>query len=97
MREELSENPWHCCTFLMVEWKNGGFALTFSPMVCYDASVLQGTSNQRMCERMENKKSFGTFICQRRKELGMTQKEFAQRLFVTDSAVSKWERGVSQS
>ena len=41
---------------------------------------------------MENKKSFGTFICQRRKELGMTQKEFAQRLFVTDSAVSKWER-----
>lgn len=47
MREELSENPWHCCTFLMVEWKNGGFALTFSPMVCYDASVLQGTSNQR--------------------------------------------------
>ena len=30
---------------------------------------------------MENKKSFGTFICQRRKELGMTQKEFAQRLF----------------
>lgn len=46
---------------------------------------------------MKNKKSFGTFICQRRKELGMTQKEFAQRLFVTDSAVSKWERGVSQS
>ena len=42
---------------------------------------------------MENKKSFGTFICQRRKDLGMTQKEFAQRLFVTDSAVSKWERG----
>ena len=44
---------------------------------------------------MENKKSFGTFICQRRKELGMTQKEFAQRLFVTDSAVSKWERGLN--
>ena len=44
---------------------------------------------------MENKKSFGTFICQRRKELGMTQKEFAQRLFVTDSAVSKWERGLA--
>lgn len=44
---------------------------------------------------MENKKNFGTFICQRRKELGMTQKEFAQLLFVTDSAVSKWERGPS--
>ncbi len=46
---------------------------------------------------MENRKSFGTFILQRRKELGLTQKEFAQQLFVTDSAVSKWERGVSQT
>ncbi len=46
---------------------------------------------------MENRKSFGAFLLQRRKELGMTQKEFANRLFVTDSAVSKWERGVSQS
>lgn len=44
---------------------------------------------------MENKKSFGAYICQRRKELGMTQKEFAQKLFVTDSAVSKWERGLA--
>ena len=46
---------------------------------------------------MENKKSFGAYIMKRRKELGMTQKEFAEKLFVTDSAVSKWERGVSQS
>lgn len=44
---------------------------------------------------MENRKTFGLFILQRRKELGMTQKEFAQRLFVTDSAVSKWERGLA--
>lgn len=44
---------------------------------------------------MENKKSFGAYIMKRRKELGMTQKEFAEKLFVTDSAVSKWERGVS--
>ncbi len=44
---------------------------------------------------MENKKTFGTYICQRRKELGLTQKEFAQRIFVTDSAVSKWERGLA--
>lgn len=43
----------------------------------------------------ENKKTFGAFICQRRKELNMTQKEFAQKLFVTDSAVSKWERGLA--
>lgn len=46
---------------------------------------------------MENneKRSFGEFITQRRKALGMTQREFADKLFVTDSAVSKWERGMS--
>lgn len=44
---------------------------------------------------MENRKSFGAFLLQRRKELGLTQKEFADRLFVTDSAVSKWERGLA--
>ena len=44
---------------------------------------------------MENKKTLGAYICRRRKELGMTQRDFAQRLFVTESAVSKWERGLS--
>ena len=46
---------------------------------------------------MENdkKKSFGEFITQRRRALGLTQREFADKLFVTDSAVSKWERGMS--
>lgn len=44
---------------------------------------------------MDNKQSFGAFICQRRKELGLTQKEFAKKLYVTDSAVSKWERGLA--
>ena len=42
-----------------------------------------------------NKKTFGMFILQRRRELGLTQKEFASRLFVTESAVSKWEHGDS--
>ncbi|MDE7219234.1 MAG: helix-turn-helix domain-containing protein [Oscillospiraceae bacterium] len=44
---------------------------------------------------MESKKTFGEYICKRRKELGMTQKEFADKLYVTESAVSKWERGLS--
>lgn len=35
----------------------------------------------------------GRFIAQRRKELGLTQAELAERLAVTDKAVSKWETG----
>lgn len=44
---------------------------------------------------MENKKTFGEYVSKRRKEIGMTQKEFAEKLYVTESAVSKWERGIS--
>ena len=34
-------------------------------------------------------------IASRRKELGMTQKDLAEKLNITDKAVSKWERGVA--
>ena len=41
---------------------------------------------------MDNKKT-GMFISQRRKEMNLTQKELAEKLNVTDKAVSKWETG----
>ncbi len=44
-----------------------------------------------------DKGRFGAFVSALRKEEGLTQKELAQRLFVSDKAVSKWERGVSHS
>lgn len=41
---------------------------------------------------MDNQK-FGQFIQSLRKEKGWTQLELAEKLHVTDKAVSKWERG----
>ena len=42
-----------------------------------------------------DKETFGRFLSQRRREQGLTQKQLAERLYVTDKAVSKWERGGS--
>ena len=42
-----------------------------------------------------NKEIFGQFLAQTRKEQGMTQQDLAQQLHVTNTAVSKWERGLS--
>lgn len=44
---------------------------------------------------MKEKSTFGRFIVKKRKERNLTQKELAEQLYVTESAVSKWERGVS--
>lgn len=43
---------------------------------------------------MDNEK-FGEFIKNLRKQNNMTQKDLAQKLNITDKAVSKWERGLS--
>lgn len=43
---------------------------------------------------MDNKLT-GRFICERRKELSLNQKDLAEKLNITDKAVSKWETGRS--
>ena len=42
---------------------------------------------------MDNQKT-GALIRERRKQKQLTQQQLAQRLHVTDRAVSKWERGL---
>lgn len=44
---------------------------------------------------MVNKSTFGQFLRQKRNEKGMTQKELAEKLFLSESAISKWEKGKS--
>lgn len=42
-----------------------------------------------------DKEKFGSFVAQLRKEKGYTQKELAERLFISAKAVSKWETAVN--
>ena len=42
-----------------------------------------------------DKSQFGAFIAALRKDRGWTQRELAERLHISDKAVSKWETGVS--
>lgn len=44
---------------------------------------------------METKQALGSYIREKRQALGLSQRELAEQLFVSESAVSKWERGVS--
>ena len=45
----------------------------------------------------KDKEQFGRLIGQLRREKNFTQKQLAEQLYVSDKAVSKWERGVSLS
>lgn len=42
-----------------------------------------------------SKRDLGRFVTERRRAAGLTQRELATRLHITESAVSKWERGLS--
>ena len=44
-----------------------------------------------------DKEKLGAFIAELRKEKGYTQKELADKLFLSNKAVSKWETGGSQT
>ena len=46
---------------------------------------------------MEERKSFGKYIREKRVQKGYSQAQLAELLFISESAVSKWERGVSQT
>ncbi|MGR4009934.1 helix-turn-helix domain-containing protein [Leucobacter sp. 1207-22] len=41
------------------------------------------------------KQDFGRFVSEHRKSQGLTQRDLAEALHVTESAISKWERGLS--
>ena len=51
-------------------------------------------SNERNTVEMK-KKTLGMMIASLRKEKGMTQLDLAEKIGVTDKAVSKWERDLS--
>ena len=40
-----------------------------------------------------NQLKIGKFISEQRKKQGLTQAQLAEKLFITDRAVSKWETG----
>ena len=44
-----------------------------------------------------NQTSIGDFIQISRKNKGLTQKQLAEQINVSDKTISKWENGVSQS
>lgn len=48
-----------------------------------------------MWNMQTTQKDFGQFVAGRRRASGLTQRDLAIRLHVTESAVSKWERGLS--
>ena len=53
-------------------------------------------SQRKERDHMDTMKT-GSYLAALRKDAGMTQKELAEKLFLSESAISKWEKGVSHS
>ena len=51
--------------------------------------------NMNLRRKKYEKKTFADVIVELRKEKGFTQQDLANKLHITDKAVSKWERGLS--
>ena len=64
--------------------------------VAFPSFKVYHKSKRRFYFTMDNTK-MGELIRQARKAKGLTQKDVAEKLGITDRAVSKWERGVSQT
>lgn len=62
--------------------------------------LIYARSHYNMCAgggymyQISNEK-FGLFVTELRKEKNLTQKDLAEKLYVSDKTVSKWERGLS--
>jgi len=79
----------------MVCFKNGYFMLSFIP----DIKICKGEARMNQTGKgegiMVNQTEIGKFISGCRKEKKLTQAELAEKLNITDRAVSKWETGKS--
>mgnify|MGYP001540040721 CR=1 FL=1 len=74
-------------------WEAAGIALPR-----YDAAAVKARTRLRpVWVHFGAGNIFRAFLAALRKEKGLTQRALADRLYVSDKAVSKWERGVSHS
>ena len=65
--------------------------------VGWQGAVGCGTMFPEKGERSMDSGKTGTLIAEARKAKGLTQRQLAETLHISDRTVSKWERGVSHS
>lgn len=73
--------------------------VAFCAGVCYNPDSRQEKRQRATLSgrksKMQELKTLGNYIKEKRTEKGYSQKQLAQMLYVTESAVSKWERGAN--